>query len=230
MSEDEHLQLLSGEGILYNKVARKRKKCNKTNSIEFKNEGVPSRELVLTISGGFQQVDLMGQWRGASNTRHSKYKGRATRFSMALVCADGSRSFGVDFPAFGGSFLAFGDGSLASGDGSLAIGDGCVRLCDSCPNRVEVVDRACLAENSARLDTVLVAFGHVAVRIEGGFFPFENGLVALDTRSGSQHSRNHNIWTDQGFLSVLPWFHVPSTLQKQTDALLLVLLHAKQVT
>src|SRR5205809_5179092 len=81
VSEDEHLQLLSGEGILYNKVARKRKKCNKTNSVEFKNEGVPSRELVLTISGGFQQVDLMGQWRGASNTRHSKYKGRATRFS-----------------------------------------------------------------------------------------------------------------------------------------------------
>src|SRR5947209_11373693 len=73
VSEDEHLQLLSGEGILYNKVARKRKKCNKTNSVEFKNEGVPSRELVLTISGGFQQVDLMGQWRGASNTRHSIY-------------------------------------------------------------------------------------------------------------------------------------------------------------
>jgi len=86
VSEDEHLQLLSGEGILHNKVPRKRKKCNKTNSVEFKpslNGGkptenvtrrVPSRELALTISGGFQQVDLMYEWRGASNTRHSKYK------------------------------------------------------------------------------------------------------------------------------------------------------------
>ena len=33
VSEDEHLQLLSGEGILYNKVPRKRKKCNKTNHV-----------------------------------------------------------------------------------------------------------------------------------------------------------------------------------------------------
>src|SRR5947209_13730292 len=135
---------------------------------------------------------------------------------MALICAGGSQAFGGGFPA--------------SGDGSQASDDGCVRLCDSCPNRVEVVDRACRAENSARLDTVLVAFGHVAVRIEGGLLPFENGLVALDTRSGSQHSRNHNICTDQRFLSVLPWFHVPSTYKSKTDALLLVLLHAKQVT
>ena len=33
VSEDEHLQLLSGEGILHNKVPRKRKKCNKTNYV-----------------------------------------------------------------------------------------------------------------------------------------------------------------------------------------------------
>src|SRR2546421_6346000 len=45
VSEDEHLQLLSGEGILYNKEPRKRKKCKKTNSVEFKpslNRGKPS--------------------------------------------------------------------------------------------------------------------------------------------------------------------------------------------
>src|SRR5438477_12668713 len=32
VSEDEHLHLLSGEGILYNNVPRKSKKCNKTNN------------------------------------------------------------------------------------------------------------------------------------------------------------------------------------------------------
>jgi hypothetical protein len=45
VSEDEHLQLLSGEGILYNKVPRKREKCNKTNSVELKpslNRGKPT--------------------------------------------------------------------------------------------------------------------------------------------------------------------------------------------
>src|SRR2546421_9032338 len=45
VSEDEYLQLLSGEGILYNNVPRKLKKCNKTNSVEFKpslNRGKPS--------------------------------------------------------------------------------------------------------------------------------------------------------------------------------------------
>jgi hypothetical protein len=71
VSEDEHLQLLSGEGILYNKVPKKCKKCNKTNDVSFKHSlncgkptenvtrRVPSRELTLTISGVFQQVDLM---------------------------------------------------------------------------------------------------------------------------------------------------------------------------
>lgn len=37
VSEDEYLQLLNGEGILHNKVPRKRKKCNKTNYVEFKH-------------------------------------------------------------------------------------------------------------------------------------------------------------------------------------------------
>jgi hypothetical protein len=37
VSEDERLQLLSGEGILYNKVPKKRKKCNKTNDVSFKH-------------------------------------------------------------------------------------------------------------------------------------------------------------------------------------------------
>lgn len=92
VSEDEHLQLLSGEGILYHKVPKKCKKCNKTNDVSFKHSlncgkptenvtrRVPSRELTLTISGVFQQVDLMCEWRGASNTRHSIY----TSFSGAI--------------------------------------------------------------------------------------------------------------------------------------------------
>ena len=91
VSEDEYLQLFRSKGILYNRVPRKRKKCNKTNSVEFKpslNGGkptenvtrrVPSRELALTISGGFQQVDLMCEWRKASEPRHSKYKGGGSR-------------------------------------------------------------------------------------------------------------------------------------------------------
>jgi hypothetical protein len=33
VSEDEHLQLLSDEGILYHKVPKKCKKCNKTNDV-----------------------------------------------------------------------------------------------------------------------------------------------------------------------------------------------------
>lgn len=37
VSEDEYLRLFSGEGILYNKVPRKRKKCNKTDDVEFKH-------------------------------------------------------------------------------------------------------------------------------------------------------------------------------------------------
>ena len=68
VSEDEHLQLLSGEGILYNKVPRKEKKCNKTNSVEFKHyphrrkpmehltRRGASRELALSRPGVFQQV------------------------------------------------------------------------------------------------------------------------------------------------------------------------------
>ena len=44
VSEDEYHQLLSSQGILYNTVARKRQKCNKTNDGQFKhalNRGNP---------------------------------------------------------------------------------------------------------------------------------------------------------------------------------------------
>src|SRR5947208_13052950 len=37
VSEDEYHSLLRSEGILYNTVPRKRKKCNKTNSVQFKH-------------------------------------------------------------------------------------------------------------------------------------------------------------------------------------------------
>src|SRR5436853_6257743 len=68
VSEDEHLQLLSDEGILYNKVARKRKKCNKTNSVEFKSEGFLPESLfspylevfnkLISCANGAEQVTL----------------------------------------------------------------------------------------------------------------------------------------------------------------------------
>ena len=48
VNEDEHYQLLSGEGILYNKVPRKRKKCNKTNY-----EGIGSPSFRLMCRGAF---------------------------------------------------------------------------------------------------------------------------------------------------------------------------------
>ena len=53
VSEYEHLQLLSDEGILYNKVPRKEKKCNKTNSVEFKH--YPAAKVTSKSSpvGGF---------------------------------------------------------------------------------------------------------------------------------------------------------------------------------
>ena len=77
VSEDEHLQLLSGEGILYNKVARKRKKCNKTNSVEFKSEGFLPESLfspylevfnkLISWANGAEQVT-----RAILNTREER--------------------------------------------------------------------------------------------------------------------------------------------------------------
>ena len=43
VSEYEHLQLLSGEGILYNKVPRKEKKCNKTSRSRARSSGATAR-------------------------------------------------------------------------------------------------------------------------------------------------------------------------------------------
>lgn len=52
VSEDEHLQLLNGEGILYYKVPKKCKKCNKTNDVSFKhslNCGKPTENVTRRI-------------------------------------------------------------------------------------------------------------------------------------------------------------------------------------
>ena len=43
VSEDEHLQLLSSEGILYNKIPRKEKKCNKTSRSRARSSGATAR-------------------------------------------------------------------------------------------------------------------------------------------------------------------------------------------
>jgi hypothetical protein len=70
VSEDEHPQLLSGEGILYNKVPRKEKKCNKTNS----NERLAGRDLSRCLYASVeillnQAASLPPFWNGLQGDR-----------------------------------------------------------------------------------------------------------------------------------------------------------------